>query len=146
MTEACAFCAIAAGTAPAAVAYDDGTRLAFADHRPIRPGHMQIVPHRHVETFEAMPPALAAQVIWLGQRIAQASKRLYGVARVGFVFSGNDAAHVHAHLVPLHAPTDITSGQYVTAGPVPPLANARRATAAEMTAAAEALAAELTPA
>jgi diadenosine tetraphosphate (Ap4A) HIT family hydrolase len=40
-------------------------------------------------------------------------KRIEGVQRVAFCFSGSDIPHAHAHLVPLHASTDITSRRYI---------------------------------
>ena len=139
--DACPFCAIVAGRVPAAIAYRDDRLTVFSDHAPIRPGHMQIDPHDHVEVFDDLAPALAARIVHLGQRIARAQKRLYGVRRVGFVFTGNDVPHVHAHVVPLHASTDVTSARYFE-GRVQ-VRGAPRADAAEMAASARRLAAEL---
>lgn len=63
-----------------------------------------------------MPAELASEIIHLGQRIAKAQKRLYGVSRVGFVFTGNEVAHVHAHVIPLHRADDVTSARYTDPG------------------------------
>ncbi|MDJ1007813.1 MAG: HIT family protein [Paracoccaceae bacterium] len=112
----CIFCEIAAGRAPAAMLFEGERLVAFGDTRPIRPGHVQIVPRAHVETFDDLPADLAAEIVVAGQGLARAMKRHYGVARVGFVFTGNEVAHVHAHLVPLHAATDITSRRYTDPG------------------------------
>ena len=49
----------------------------------------------------------------LGQRLAKAQKRIYGVQRVAFMFTGGDIAHAHAHIVPLVEKTDITSRRYI---------------------------------
>jgi hypothetical protein len=38
-------------------------------------------------------------------------KALYGVPRVAFLFTGGD--HAHAHVVPMHEKTDITSQRYI---------------------------------
>lgn len=119
----CAFCRIASGTGDAAIAYQDETLCVFADSHPIRPGHMQIIPRTHYETFDALPSDLAAEIVCLGQRVARAQKRLYGVARVGFVFSGFDVPHVHAHVIPLHARTDLTSMRYFALGTNLPLSD-----------------------
>lgn len=117
----CAFCDIAACRAPAAFAYRGGGLSVFADQNPIRPGHVQIIPDAHFETFEALPGALASTIMLLGQRVARAQKRLYGVKRIGFVFSGHDVAHAHAHLIPLHEKTDLTSLRYFALGSNLPL-------------------------
>jgi len=42
-------------------------------------------------------------------------KEDYHVDRVAFLFTGGDVAHVHAHGVPMHAKTDITSARYIVA-------------------------------
>ncbi len=112
----CIFCDIATGRPPAHIAWQTRRLTVFADHAPIRPGHMQIIPRAHYATFDELPPDIAAEIVWLGQAIAQAQKALYGVTRVGFVFTGNDVAHCHAHVLPLHESTDITSLQYFPAG------------------------------
>ena len=40
-------------------------------------------------------------------------KRTLRVPRVAFLFTGGDIAHVHAHAVPIHEETDITSRRYI---------------------------------
>jgi histidine triad (HIT) family protein len=109
----CLFCAIAAGAVPSHRVFEDDSLVAFLDIRPIRPGHVQIVPRAHHAYFDELPPDLAARIVQLGQRLAASLKRIYGVHRVGFVFSGGDIPHVHAHVVPLIAGTDITSRRYI---------------------------------
>jgi histidine triad (HIT) family protein len=49
----------------------------------------------------------------LGQQIARKLKTIYGVERVAFLYTGGDIPHVHSHLVPMHAKTDITSARYI---------------------------------
>ena len=113
MIADCVFCGIASGRLRAHMVHADADLVAFLDRQPIRPGHLQIVPRLHVETFEALPAAVAAKVMEAGQRLARAQKRLYGVDRVAFLFTGGDIPHVHAHLVPMHDKTDITSRRYI---------------------------------
>ncbi|MDJ0825107.1 MAG: HIT family protein [Rhodobacter sp.] len=131
----CEFCRIAQGTAPAAVAFASARVVAFADRRPIRPGHVQVIPRCHVESFDDLDEDLAAEIILLGQRIARAQKRIYGVRRVGFVFTGNDVPHAHAHLIPLHAADDVTSARYSDPGVPWAGAEDRRETARQLRAA-----------
>lgn len=103
--------------------WGDERVMAFLDWGPIREGHLQIVPRAHHPTFEVTPPDLAAHVLAIGQRLARMQKRVYGVDRVAFLFSGGDIAHTHAHLVPMVEKTDITSRRYIaerdlTFGPI----------------------------
>jgi len=114
MSEAgCLFCRILRDEIPSHRVYEDEALVAFLDVAPIRPGHTQIVPRAHHAVFDELPADLAARAVQLGQRLARAQKRRYGVKRVGFLFSGGDVAHAHAHVVPMVAPTDLTSRRYI---------------------------------
>lgn len=109
----CLFCAIASKRVDAVIVWEDSEIMAFLDWKPIREGHCQIIPKQHVETFEQMSPALAAKVLGLGQRLAQRMKVIYSVDRVAFLFTGSDVPHAHAHVIPMHEKTDITSARYI---------------------------------
>jgi histidine triad (HIT) family protein len=112
MTQ-CLFCRIVAGALPAEIVYQDDLVLAILDIFPIRAGHAQIVSRQHVPYFEDLPDATASRIIHVGQRLARAMKGLYRVPRVAFALTGGDHAHVHAHVVPMHEGTDITSRRYI---------------------------------
>ena len=109
----CIFCRIAAGEIPSTRIYEDDRIVAFLDIRPIREGHVLILPKQHHDFFEVMPQDLAAHILATGQKIARAMKKIYGVARVGFMFTGTDVAHAHAHVVPMVEATDLTSRRYI---------------------------------
>jgi histidine triad (HIT) family protein len=111
--EGCLFCRIAAGEIPSHVVHEDEHLKAFLDIHPIRPGHVLIIPKTHHDYYDDLPPELAAAIVQLGQRLGKAMKAAYGVERVAFLFTGTDVAHVHAHVVPMHAKTDITSPAYI---------------------------------
>lgn len=112
-TQSCIFCRIAAGEIPSCVVYEDNDLKAFLDIRPIRPGHVLIVPKQHHDYFDDLPAHLASAIVHLGQRLGKAMKAHYGVERVAFLFTGTDVSHVHAHVVPMHEKTDITSPVYI---------------------------------
>lgn len=111
--EDCIFCQIAAEPERAHAVIVTEQLVAFPDRGPIRPGHLQIIPRLHIETFEDLPEEIAAEILWTGQRLARALKRIHAVPRVAFLFTGGDIAHAHAHLVPMVEPTDITSRRYI---------------------------------
>ncbi|WP_208603472.1 HIT family protein [Rhizobium multihospitium] len=87
--------------------------IAFLDSSPIRRGHVQIIPRGHFNYFDDLPVDLASEIVRTGQRIARAQKKLYGVDRAAFLFSGGDIPHAHAHVVPMHEKTDLTSRLYI---------------------------------
>jgi len=109
----CIFCRIAGGEIPSVRLYEDERVVAFLDIRPIREGHLLVMPKAHFEYFDDLPAELAAHVMTLAQKLARAMKKAYGVARVGFLYTGTDVAHAHAHVVPLVEATDLTSRRYI---------------------------------
>lgn len=109
----CVFCAIASRTLEAHMIHEDDLVAAFLDTHPIRPGHVQIVPREHHAVFDDLPPGTAARIVHVGQRVAKALKQLHGVSRVAFLFTGGDVAHAHAHVLPMHEKTDVTSRRYI---------------------------------
>jgi histidine triad (HIT) family protein len=113
MTAECLFCRIATRAVAADVVDENQHLLAFLSIRPIRPGHVLIVPKRHFDYFEETPSDIAASILGLGQRLALVMKQIYRVPQVGFLFAGSDVPHVHAHVVPMHEKTDIWSCRYI---------------------------------
>jgi histidine triad (HIT) family protein len=111
--DQCIFCQIAAQRVPAHVIHEDDHLLAFLVRRPIRPGHALIIPRQHFDYFDDVPTDLIAPIIIIGQRLATAMKRIYGVPRAAFLFTGGDLPHAHAHVLPMHEKEDITSRQYI---------------------------------
>jgi len=111
--DGCLFCGITAGRIPSHRVAESEHLVAFLDIAPVRPGHVQIVPRAHHAYFDDLPPELAAEVVQLGQRVAKALKAIYGVKRVAFMFTGNDLAHAHAHLIPMMRGDDVTSRRYI---------------------------------
>jgi histidine triad (HIT) family protein len=109
----CVFCRIASGEDRSEIIYEDDQVIGLMDIRPIRPGHVQIIPREHFAYFEDLPDETASRILHLGQRLSRAMKALYGVPRVAFLFTGGDHAHAHAHVVPMHEKTDITSRRYI---------------------------------
>jgi histidine triad (HIT) family protein len=113
LTETCLFCRMARGEIPVHEVHRDEAVLAFLDIGPISEGHVLIIPLEHHDTFETLPADLMARITGLGQRLARALKVVSGVDRVGFMFTGGDVAHAHAHVVPLTTRHTITSIAYI---------------------------------
>lgn len=109
----CVFCKISTHAVPSVVLQESDRVIAFFDCAPIRRGHVQIIPKEHFETFELLPPVLATEIFTLAQNIAKRMKEVYSVERVAFLYSGGDVPHAHAHVVPMHEKTDITSSRYI---------------------------------
>jgi histidine triad (HIT) family protein len=113
MSPQCLFCRISQREVAAHIVYEDERLIAFLDRGPIRPGHTQIMPREHFAYFDDAPAELLAGIVTVGQQLARAMKQTLRVPRVAFLFTGGDIAHVHAHAVPIHEETDITSRRYI---------------------------------
>jgi histidine triad (HIT) family protein len=109
----CLFCRIARGEVPARVVYESEDVIAFLDIRPIRRGHVLVVPRAHFPFYDDLRAEVANEVMRVAQRLAPALRAGFQVERVGLFFTGVDIAHAHAHVVPMVEPTDVTSRQYI---------------------------------
>ena len=91
----CLFCKIANKSMDAVILWEDSDLVIFLDNTPLREAHCQIITKEHYETFDAMPPELAAKVLHAGQRLARKLKATYHVDRVAFLFTGGDVPHAY---------------------------------------------------
>jgi len=99
----CAFCQVAAGTAPAHVVFGDEVALAFLDHRPLFAGHTLVIPRDHVPTLADLPAERIAPLFGVVQLLARAVEVGLGAAG-SFVAVNNrisqSVRHLHVHVVP----------------------------------------------
>jgi histidine triad (HIT) family protein len=101
--EACPFCAIVSGDAAAHEVLRDDVAVAFLDRRPVFPGHVLVVPVRHVVTLPDLPAGELGSFFERVQRLAAALPGALD-AHGSFVAVNNvvsqSVAHLHVHIVP----------------------------------------------
>ncbi len=104
--DACIFCSIIAGEAPASMVFQDNVCAAFMDIQPVNAGHILVVPKAHAPDLAALPPTTGGHLFRVGQRIAAA---LYasGLPCEGINFlladgeaAGQEVFHLHLHVIP----------------------------------------------
>ena len=100
---ACLFCAIAGGLEPAEIVYQDEQAVAFLDHRPLFPGHVLLVPRRHIVTLADLPESDTASFFETVKRLETAVER--GMEADGSFIAINNIVsqsvpHLHVHIVP----------------------------------------------
>jgi histidine triad (HIT) family protein len=97
------FCRIIAGSQAADVVLDDDVVVAFLDHRPLFPGHVLVVPRRHVETLMDMEPPELGPFFERVQLVTGAVQDAMD-ADGSFVAMNNvvsqSVPHLHVHVVP----------------------------------------------
>jgi histidine triad (HIT) family protein len=98
----CIFCGIVAGNKAFRVLEDDAC-VAFLDVKPLFPGHVLLVPRRHVETLGDLTED---EVGPLFARVRRMAKAVEGALQAGgtFVAMNNKVSqsvpHLHVHVVP----------------------------------------------
>jgi histidine triad (HIT) family protein len=99
----CLFCEIAAGKVAADLVYEDTQAVAFLDHRPLFPGHVLLIPRRHVTTLADLPAEDVGPFFQAAQRLEIAVERAME-ADGSFIAINNlvsqSVLHLHVHIVP----------------------------------------------
>jgi histidine triad (HIT) family protein len=103
----CVFCKIAHGEAPAHVVWQDDLFLAFLDVRPINPGHLLLIPRRHVDYLFDLDDSLYGPLFARAKELADPLRRATGCGRVGIAIEGYGVPHAHIHLVPINGPLEL---------------------------------------
>ncbi len=103
MASACVFCDIVNGAVSAHEVHRDDHAVAFLDRRPVFPGHVLVVPARHVATLTDLDADAIGPLFARVQAIAiavQDAMEAHGT----FVAINNTVSqsvpHLHVHVVP----------------------------------------------
>lgn len=142
MSPDCGFCALVADRgAPIHQAFRDEVALAFLDHRPLFPGHLLVLPIRHVPTLTDLPPELVGPFFARVRLLTEAVERATA-AKGSFVAMNNRVSqsvpHLHVHVVPRN-PKDGLRGFFWPRGRYADEAEARQVAERVATCAAELL-------
>jgi histidine triad (HIT) family protein len=99
----CVFCQIASGDLPAEIVWHGENALAFLDSRPLFPGHVLLIPKRHVETLADLPADEVGPLFQTAQKLELAVERAME-SQGSFVAVNNRVSqsvpHLHIHIVP----------------------------------------------
>ena len=121
----CVFCAIAAGRAGASIITSDETTIAFLDLRQFHPGHVLVIPRRHIPDIRDVDDATAAAVMLSVARMARAVDRVFPNDGLSIWHSAGEGAnqevpHLHFHVHPRRFGDDV-----LRVYPSPPASPAR---------------------
>jgi len=95
------FTKIRAGELPGHYVWKDAVCFAIMTIQPIRTGHLILIPNEEVNHWDDMPPATAAHVMQVAQKIAKGIKAVLPCKRVGVTIIGLEVPHAHVHLMPI---------------------------------------------
>jgi histidine triad (HIT) family protein len=91
--------------------------VVFLSINPMHPGHALVVPVAEVDHWIDLDPALAAHLFQVAQIIGRAQDQAFSARRIGVMIVGDEVPHVHLHVVPFDAVSELS---FAHADPNPP--------------------------
>jgi histidine triad (HIT) family protein len=104
MTE-CVFCQIVSGSEPASIVWEDDLTIAAVDLRQFHPGHVLVIPRRHLRDVRELDYATGAAVMATVVRVTRAVAAAFPNQGMSLWHSIGEAAfqevpHLHIHVHP----------------------------------------------
>lgn len=101
------FTRIIDGEIPGRFVWRDELCVAFLSINPLQPGHTLVVPIAEVDHWIDLDDDLAAHLMTVAKRIAQAQQAVFDPVKVGLMIAGLEVPHVHLHVVPIRGVHDL---------------------------------------
>jgi histidine triad (HIT) family protein len=104
--EFCIFCAILKGDLPASYVYEDDIAVSIMDINPVTPGHLLVLPRRHLPDLVDLDDENAAHMMNVARRLAaglrESDRTIEGVNLylADGPIAGQEVAHAHLHVIP----------------------------------------------
>lgn len=102
----CIFCKIVDGTIPARIIFQSDKSLAFLDAFPLTNGHSLVIPKKHYEKVQQMPPDENSDLFRLVHKVTEKIEVLTNAELIAVhngKESGQEIPHVHVHIIPRNA-------------------------------------------
>lgn len=120
----CMFCRIVEGDERASLVYEDTCVLGFMNIRQANPGHVLVVPRRHVPTVFDLDGETASRIGTAVAVVAQGVRSAFGttdctVWQSNGAAAGQEISHLHVHMLP-RRPGDRYMQVYPPDAPPPP--------------------------
>jgi histidine triad (HIT) family protein len=101
----CIFCKIVAGEILADKVYEDDSVLAFLDIKPVHPGHILVIPKKHLANLESIAEQDLANLILVVKKMGALVKNnlnyeSYNVVVNNDPVAGQEIPHLHFHIIP----------------------------------------------
>ncbi|MFO1388018.1 HIT family protein [Cellvibrio sp.] len=101
------FTLIMEGKIPGHFVYEDEKAVAILTIQPIREGHVLVIPREEIDQWSDLPVGLAAHLMIVSHKIANAMKGIFPCTRIGLMIAGLEVPHTHIHLVPIDSMDDL---------------------------------------
>ena len=124
------FTRIMQGEIPGHFVHEDDQCVVIMTIQPMKPGHVLVIPREEVDHWDDLPEPLYQHLMTVSRRMAKAIKQAFPCQRVGMLIVGLEVPHVHVHLTPLDAMSDIQVENLPMADPAELAAGAEKLRAA----------------
>lgn len=108
------FTKIIKGELPAYKVAEDEDFLAFLDISPNAKGHTLCIPKQEVDKVFDLDEDTYHKLMEFSRKVAIALEKAVPCKRVGMAVVGLEVPHVHVHLIPLNAMTDMDFSRKMT--------------------------------
>ena len=95
------FTKIIEGEIPGHFVWQDDLCVAIMTIQPIRTGHVLVIPREEIDHWNDLPDDLAAHLMLVAKKIANAIKQAFPATRVGLIIAGLEVPHTHLHVLPV---------------------------------------------
>lgn len=99
----CIFCKIVEKKIPARIILESDKSLAFLDAFPVTKGHVLVIPKKHYDKVQQMPPDENSDLFELVQKVTTKIDKLTNAELIAIhngKESGQEIPHMHVHIIP----------------------------------------------
>lgn len=98
----CIFCSIIKNKEHSFKVWENRDFLLLLVPEPINPGHIILIPKKHVDYVFDAKESLYSQMFKIAKKISVILKKITLANRIGLAIEGFGVPHVHIHLVPVN--------------------------------------------
>ena len=102
------FTRIIDGEIPGTFIWRDDRCVAFMSINPMARGHALVVPIQEVDHWVDAPADLTARLFEVTRLIAVAQRAAFDCERVGVIIAGYEVPHMHIHVIPTSAMSELS--------------------------------------
>lgn len=92
---------------PAYIVAEDDGHLAFLDIKPVKRGHLLVIPKTEIDYIFDMNDEAYTKLNLFAKKVAKAMRQAISCKRIGTAVVGLEVPHVHIHLIPLDNLSDL---------------------------------------
>lgn len=100
------FTRIIKGDIPGHFVFDDEHCVVITTIQPITKGHLLVIPKQQIDQWCDLPDELAAHLMLVAKKMANALQKVFPSERVGMVIAGFEVPHTHLHVMPVNNMAD----------------------------------------